>query len=489
MLAIFILSTPLLKALEPDYLDFNYQHNVSVTSWQETIQIVEPACRSEVQGVTQVKFIAPGMYIAKAMCWQQPTDENPDPAGHDALLTSGNILLNEDGEGSFSFDADTLPSGPINVRIFAESESRKKDIFELQLYNKGGVLWAGVPDTVPAAAADNGLILAFIDDFDGPMSISDHGIGTRYSATPLRGNFSGWPFIRPSHADGSPFDQFDTFLKISARKKSPELAKGTTGFIGAVNAFREGAWIAPPCYLECRLTAQSAPGTWPAFWTIDYGAEGPPGDELDIVEAYGGVGPGNPNHIGYTVSTHFHGQEIPRVYKQIPMTTMGNRSYWSTTFHTYGVLVTEEETVYYLDDMEVFRHETREYSKTRSLYFMINYAIGGTSGWPINLERYGNASDMYVDYVRVYNKSGETTNTSTTSISATTEAKDKVTSLKDKIQVEAAASSSLVVYNLNGSIFLQQDIPAGQTTIPLPAGFYIVKLNGSSHKVIIGNVF
>ena len=34
--------------------------------------------------------------------------------------------------------------------------------------------------------------------------------------------------------------------------------------------------------------------------------------------------------------------------------------------------------------------------------FMINYAIGGISGWPIDLERYGNGSDMYVDYVRVY---------------------------------------------------------------------------------------
>lgn len=33
---------------------------------------------------------------------------------------------------------------------------------------------------------------------------------------------------------------------------------------------------------------------------------------------------------------------------------------------------------------------------------MINYSIGGISGWGIDLERYGNGSDMYVDYVRVY---------------------------------------------------------------------------------------
>ena len=33
---------------------------------------------------------------------------------------------------------------------------------------------------------------------------------------------------------------------------------------------------------------------------------------------------------------------------------------------------------------------------------MINYATGGISGWQIDLEREGNASDMWVDYVRVY---------------------------------------------------------------------------------------
>ena len=30
----------------------------------------------------------------------------------------------------------------------------------------------------------------------------------------------------------------------------------------------EGFFTKAPCYLECRFTAQSAPGTWPAFWTL-----------------------------------------------------------------------------------------------------------------------------------------------------------------------------------------------------------------------------
>ena len=41
-------------------------------------------------------------------------------------------------------------------------------------------------------------------------------------------------------------------------------------------------------------------------------------------------------------------------------------------------------------------------SKAQDTWFLINYAIAGISGWPYDLERYGNESDMWVDWVRVY---------------------------------------------------------------------------------------
>jgi hypothetical protein len=84
------------------------------------------------------------------------------------------------------------------------------------------------------------------------------------------------------------------------------------------------------------------------------------------------------------------------------MMELGGKSYWSSTFHTYGVSIGLEDTVYYLDDIEVFRHPTNEVSKKHPHCFLVNYAIGGISGWPIDLARYGDGSDMYVDYVRVY---------------------------------------------------------------------------------------
>jgi hypothetical protein len=64
--------------------------------------------------------------------------------------------------------------------------------------------------------------------------------------------------------------------------------------------------------------------------------------------------------------------------------------------------VTPTDTVYYCDDVEVLRHPTNEVSKSARFHFLINYAIGGISGWKIDLLREGNASDMWVDYVTVY---------------------------------------------------------------------------------------
>ncbi len=391
----------------PEYADFNYgqSDNGRHAEWTQSIRVLSPECRSDVSGKVRVTFVAPGMDEVKALCWQQPTASNPDSWGHDVVLTPRGVRLDAEGRGSFRFDADDFPAGPMNIRIYAQSSSGKRDFFELQLYNTSGKVWnRGIPSADPVGA--RGLKLIFSDDFDGPLSISNDGRGARYNAhKPRFGDFSGWPFTDVDSPD-NPFSQRDSYLKIAARKRPG--TPGSTGLIASVNMDGEGFWVKAPCYLECRFTAQSAPGTWPAFWTITGIDRDSNGDELDIVEAYGGVGPGNPNHPGYSVTSHFWGQKnddgSPKeaVSGVIPIMEIGGKSYWSTTFHTYGVYIGEQETVYYFDDIEVLRHPTNDVSREKPHLFLINYAIGGISGWPIDLERYGNGSDMYVDYVRVY---------------------------------------------------------------------------------------
>jgi len=390
-----------------EYGDFYKGDKLEAKDWVQSIRVSEPAYRSTVKGEVTVKFTAPGMSSVRVLCWQQPTSTDASPSGHDAVVADS-VELNKQGGGTFTFKADEFPHGPITVRILSKADDGKRDLCELQLFNDGGVPWKqGIPKEAPPAAA--GMKLAFSDDFDGPLSISKDGIGARYSAHKYKGgDFSGWQFSDPL-GDARPFSQVGTWLKISATNPTGEKGKGISGLIESIAADGSGFLAKPPFYMECRFIAQSAPGTWPAFWTLTKSEDKKPCDELDIVEAYGGYGPKNPNYPGYSCTSHFwaqtnaDGSKKHGVSQRVVMRDIGSKADWSATPHTYGLLVNEKDTVYFLDDIEVLRHPTNAVSLNPQ-FFLINYAIGGISGWKIDLARYGNASDMYVDYVRVYQK-------------------------------------------------------------------------------------
>lgn len=386
---------------------FNYGQRAEPAAWVQSITVIRPEYRARVNGNVTIEFTASGMTTASAFCWRQPTADKPGKWGHDVCLTPSGLAMGSNGTASFTFRAHDFPHGPVNVRILAQNKEGMRDICELQLYNEGGAKWnQGLPDEPPPAA--KGMKLVFADDFNQPLSIAKDGRGARYNAhKPRFGDFSGWPFSDPSGAN-NPFEQVDTFLRIKARK--PAGTKGYTGLIAPVDMDGKGVFATAPAYFECRFIAQSAPGTWPAFWTITRSGleRRAAADELDIVEAYGGVGPKNPNHAGYSIVSHFwqqtnsDGSKKKDVSQRVPVMQLGGRSYWSTTFHTYAVKIGLNETIYFFDDIEVLRHPSNELSKTEPHFFLANLAIGGISGWPIDLERYGNGSDMYIDFIRVY---------------------------------------------------------------------------------------
>ena len=384
--------------------------------WIQAISVAEPGYCSDIKGDTTVRFAAPGLTKIEVLCWQQPSEKNPNPFGHDEVVAT--ISLDAAGTASFVFHADDFPNGPITLRIHGKDAGTKQDLCQLQLFTQGGKVWnQGIPKTDPPAA--KGLTLLFADEFDKPLAISSDGSKATYSAHKNGGgDFSGWPFVSPS-SKLNPFSQNGTWMRIQAAK--PEGTKGATGLISSLRADGTGVLASAPCYFECRFLAQSAPGTWPAFWlcakneaerNINHG----PCDELDIIEAYGGMGPKNPNFVGYAWTSHFWGQPkqpwqsekgpdgkaLHPIHQDASIMTVGGRSSWSTTFHTYGCLITKTDTVYYFDDIEVARHPSGEHSKTMPFWFLIDYAIGGISGWHVDLARYGMKSDMWVDYVRVY---------------------------------------------------------------------------------------
>lgn len=358
----------------------------------QDIEVLSPAPLSDVSGKVKIRVRSTRLTRLEACCVKS--------------LTPHGIRRNGRGEGSFSVDLRRLPQGPVTIQIMGYNAEGDRDIYELQLYNtdRRAPHRAGIPDTIPTPA--QGMRLAFADDFEGPLSVSRDGRGMRYNAhKPTFGDFSGWPFADPSDDPDGPFLVRDSYLIIQARK--PDAGRGSTGLLATVDMDGKGFWAKAPFYMECSLTAHSAPGTWPAFWTVTNITRGA-GDELDVIEAYGGWGQGNPNSTGYWVTTHYWGQtdvngeplEAPA--QLIDMETKGKRTSWSQEFHTYGLSVTKEWTTYYLDDEPVLRHPTNSYSYDASHVVMVNYAIGGASGWKIDLERYGNRSNMYVDYIRVF---------------------------------------------------------------------------------------
>jgi hypothetical protein len=373
------------------------------------VDVLAPGYCSEVRGDTRISVTAPGLKRLTARCWK-----GGGRFGADSTVAA--IALDAEGKGSFVFPADAYPHGPITVRIAGESGAARDRCY-LQLYNKGGVAWQeGMPRDPPPAA--RGMKLVFADDFRGPLSISGTDPQARYyDHKPPDGYQDFSVHVFTSHgARGDPFSQVDSYLRIRA-------SDGTrsSGLISSLKNDGHGVKASAPCYFECRFLGPSAIGTWPGFWLMtDYMTDyqrhrdKTPCDELDVIEAYGGEGPGSPNaDDSYMITPHcwnqgdagktFETRAFQRMHNPVHMRERGIPSTWFEAFHTYGCKVTRTDTMYYCDDIDVGRHTTLPLCKEQQLFFMINLATGG--GWPVDLSRYGGLADMYIDYVRVYQQS------------------------------------------------------------------------------------
>lgn len=373
------------------------------------IQVLSPEYCSDIKGDTRIRLSARGFTSVTAKCWKQGEGFGLDS-------TVAQVPLDGTGNGSFIFPADRYPHGPVTVRISGEKGPLKDNCY-LQLYNRGGVSWnEGFPKDAPPPA--KGMVLVFDDDFNGPLSISTRDAKARYfDHKPLGGDFSTLPFTGHDEP-ANPFTQVDTYLRIRA-----DASKKSAGLLSSLNNDGHGIKASAPCYFECRFIAPNAIGTWPAFWLMsDYPTERKSGkpenlpvDELDIIEAYGGEGPREPNSYDlYQVTPHAWNQggagkaaeakACAEVHNPISMKKHGIPSTWFEAFHTYGCKITESDTIYYCDNIEVGRHKTLDVSKQHAFFFLVNLATGG--GWPVDLSRYKGKADMYIDYIRVYQGTG-----------------------------------------------------------------------------------
>ncbi|SFT13050.1 discoidin domain-containing protein [Paenibacillus sp. BC26] len=371
------------------------------------VSVISPSYGASINGTITIKFYAPGMQNVWARSWHQPDTAHPNANGYDSWFQRVTPAAN--GYGEVTFPAADFPHGPITVILSAWDSPEgnpnyaHSDNCYVQLYNEGGVTWKqGIP-SAPSQAS--GMSVLFQDDFTGPLSASRTGAGATY-ATSKPDAPNGTEFGEAIFADyGSANDPFailgSNYLRIRAKKAPAGTVDPmgwnrtyTGGLLSSVRTNGTGV-AATYGYFEARILMPAGKGTWPAFWLMSQNSisQGVPSTaEIDTVEAYGQ----DPNGACQAKHWWAGNPEMHDTHCSSSNFAFGDNA---STWHIYGTKITPTDTIYYIDNVEVWRHTTFDQAKT-PMYFMLNLALGG--GWPIDLARYNNQVDMFVDYVRVF---------------------------------------------------------------------------------------
>jgi beta-glucanase (GH16 family) len=155
--------------------------------------------------------------------------------------------------------------------------------------------------------------------------------------------------------------------------------------------------------IEVRARMPAGAGAWPAIWTLGINRDTigwPFCGEIDIVEWLGFA----PQFIsGSLYTAGSKGQTISRVTPYFPRdNTLSSR------YHVYSIEWEDSEIKYFFDNINYATYHSSELSTkewrpfTKPHYLLLNLALGGTSGGPINYSKF---PFIYkIDYVRYYKK-------------------------------------------------------------------------------------
>jgi len=151
--------------------------------------------------------------------------------------------------------------------------------------------------------------------------------------------------------------------------------------------------------IRCQLPTQ--PGWWVAYWLFpgtgvsNVDNSGEDGTEIDIFEGFGWT-----DNLNFAL--HWDGYGDDHKSEGIKKSIDGIRN----GFHTYALEWTEDEYIFFVDDIEVWRTSAGGVSKVAS-YVKVTAELS-TESWAIN-EKWSNNPEIaeypdyfIVDYVRVY---------------------------------------------------------------------------------------
>jgi hypothetical protein len=240
----------------------------------------------------------------------------------------------------------------------------------------------------------SGYTMTFSEEFDGPLSVSNWGPGTKWIAhTPYNGDFGdAWFGYDPVNGI-NPYSIASGILSIRAWFDTTK-NHWRSGLLASVN--RQGNGFSQQYgYFEARMKLPAGTGTWPAFWLLSKGNLETPKTrvaEIDAIEFYGA------QTTRIWLNTHIwntDGTEAPGGSAAVNFVNSG----MTTGFHNYGVMVEPDVITWYVDGVQQWQVPTFPEAKN-PLYILVDYALGG--GW--GTSGVGNPSYTEIDYIRAYSK-------------------------------------------------------------------------------------
>lgn len=216
-----------------------------------------------------------------------------------------------------------------------------------------------------------------------------------------RGNDYGWgnrelQFYTAGRIENSRVEK--GMLVIAARLEEMEGRRYTSARLVTRG---KGDWLYGR--FEIRAKLPSGRGMWPAIWMLptdrEYGGW-PAGGEIDIMENVGYdpdtiVGSAHTQTYNHAIGTHKNGKiPVPGCHEN---------------FHVYALEWEPEEFRLYVDDNHYFTYQNdgtgpHQWPFDKRFHLLLNIAVGGNWGGLHGVDDSIFPREMYIDYVRVYQK-------------------------------------------------------------------------------------
>lgn len=241
-----------------------------------------------------------------------------------------------------------------------------------------------------------GMTQTLSEEFDGGSL--DFSVWRNYPGKPRKGGY--WGMEQVSVRDGN------LYIRTEYKENGSRGAGYYSMGIDTMGVFEQRYG-----YFECRAILPPAKGLWAAFWLHCANAAtvtgtGETGTEIDVFESpFYNLGPLFRNKI--TCNLHYNGYELKTKYKNVGIFNVSGDPY--KEYHTYGLMWTPDEYIFYIDGHETGRSNFGGVSNVKE-YLRLSVEVDEaesvpTPGWSGKITNNGDGVlpvDYIVDYVRVW---------------------------------------------------------------------------------------